>query len=101
MRLNSAPDIGAAILRVKRESDAWLESLFELMEVVRGEGGVAIAKADGERTEPDELPFTFILSRGRLGDGHLRRDDETLSAAASWCFQRYFTKDRPSPTSPS
>lgn len=84
-------EIARDIISLEQEEPTWQASLFRLFEVVRTEGGVAIIKADGERQGEEEPAFTCVLSRGRLADGHLRRDDASLSAAAAWCLRRYFT----------
>lgn len=82
-------DHSAALERIEFGKEGWEADLIALFEVVRDEGGVAVIKFDGERDAFD-VPFTAILSQGRLKSDYLRKDASNAHSAAAWCLLRYF-----------
>ena len=89
------------VAQIEEAREGWEKILFQVVGRVRREGGVVVLKVDGERVDEDALPATCVISRGRLGDEFVRRDAETLPAAAAWCLRRYFGNQSEAGTLPT
>jgi hypothetical protein len=62
-----------------------------MIEWMRQEGAVVIIKFDGERTgTSDNGPYTFIVSGGRLADGHVRMDSDSVERGLAHIITGYF-----------